>query len=129
MVYPHPLTKLRTPTFLTTRENEDQAVFWLFRVSYLWYSALGCLATILTGLLVSVATGVRDPTSVPIDLISPPVVALLNSLPDSMKVRTRLFGERGLKVVSRKVKIKAPSLHLVEIVLPPTVPTRLEWKL
>ncbi|XP_037974048.2 sodium-coupled monocarboxylate transporter 1 isoform X1 [Plutella xylostella] len=86
-----------TASFQLT-ENEDQAVFWLFRVSYLWYSALGCLATILTGLLVSVATGVRDPTSVPIDLISPPVVALLNSLPDSMKkilhVPRRLGAER-----------------------------------
>lgn len=62
-------------------------MFWLFRVSYLWYSGIGCVATLLAGLIVSVATGVTDPSQVPIDLISPPVVTLLNSLPNKVKVR------------------------------------------
>lgn len=67
-------------------ENRDEAVFWLFRVSYLWYSGLGCAATLVAGLVVSILTGVNDPAQVPIDLISPPVVALLNSLPKRFKV-------------------------------------------
>ncbi|KAJ8722725.1 hypothetical protein PYW07_003905 [Mythimna separata] len=79
-------------------ENRDDAVFWLFRVSYLWYSGLGCAATLLAGLVVSVLTGVNDPAQVPIDLISPPVVALLNSLPKrfkrALRVPTRLGSER-----------------------------------
>lgn len=64
----------------------DEAVFWLFRISYLWYSALGCFGTVVMGLVVSMATGVTDPAQVPIDLISPPVIRLLNSLPDNIKV-------------------------------------------
>uniref|UniRef100_A0A2H1VGN3 SFRICE_027227 n=1 Tax=Spodoptera frugiperda TaxID=7108 RepID=A0A2H1VGN3_SPOFR len=79
-------------------ENHDDAVFWLFRVSYLWYSGLGCAATLVAGLIVSVLTGVTDPAHVPIDLISPPIVALLNSLPKRLKrvlrIPTRLGSER-----------------------------------
>lgn len=77
--------------FFYSRDNDDKAVFWLFRVSYLWYSALGCMTTLLVGLLVSVVTGVTDPATVPIDLISPPVITLLNSLPDYIKVPTDIY--------------------------------------
>lgn len=59
-------------------------------MSYLWYSALGCATTLLVGLVTSAATGATDPADVPVDLISPPVVALLNSLPDYIKVLTIL---------------------------------------
>ncbi|KAL0893887.1 hypothetical protein ABMA27_013990 [Loxostege sticticalis] len=87
-----------THLVLNPGETRDESVFWLFRVSYLWYSGLGCAATILAGLLVSVITGVMHPAHVPIDLISPPVVALLNSLPNKIKktlrVSTRLGSER-----------------------------------
>lgn len=68
------------------REAHNEAVFWLFRISYLWYSGIGCATTILVGLVVSFATGATDPAQVPIDLISPPIVKLLNSLPNKFKV-------------------------------------------
>lgn len=68
------------------REAHDEAVFWLFRVSYLWYSGLGCFATLVVGLAISFATGATHPADVPIDLISPPVVKFLNSLPITIKV-------------------------------------------
>ncbi|CAH0701817.1 unnamed protein product [Spodoptera exigua] len=94
-VVPYNMTTLMT---INPDENQDDAVFWLFRVSYLWYSGLGCAATLLAGLIVSVLTGVTDPAQVPIDLISPPIVALLNSLPKRLKrllrVPTRLGSER-----------------------------------
>ncbi|GBP30472.1 Sodium-coupled monocarboxylate transporter 1 [Eumeta japonica] len=71
-------------------ESYNDNVFWLFRVSYLWYSALGYVATLLAGLVVSVVTGVTQPTDVPIDLISPPIIKLLDALPDRLKKLLRL---------------------------------------
>ncbi|RVE52689.1 hypothetical protein evm_002562 [Chilo suppressalis] len=77
----------------TTRH--DEAVFWLFRVSYLWYSGIGCSATVIVGLLVSAATGFTHPVRVPIDLLSPPVVSLLNSLPYKIKKALRVSARLG----------------------------------
>ncbi|CAG4981070.1 unnamed protein product [Parnassius apollo] len=91
------------------RENEGESIFWLFRVSYLWYTGLGCLATLLAGLITSVITGVTDPAQVPIDLISPPVISLLNSLPTKLKnvlrVPTRFGSERR-----RSSSVRPPSV-------------------
>ncbi|KAJ0180519.1 hypothetical protein K1T71_003923 [Dendrolimus kikuchii] len=96
-------------TLYVPGENEDESVFWLFRVSYLWYSALGCFSTLVTGLLVSVATGATDPSQVPIDLISPPIINLLNHLPSKLKkalrLPTRLGSERR-----RSSSVRPPSL-------------------
>ncbi|XP_075969576.1 sodium-coupled monocarboxylate transporter 1-like [Anticarsia gemmatalis] len=98
-------------TYMTgnPEENRDDAVFWLFRVSYLWYSGLGCAATLVAGLVVSVVTGTTDPAHVPIDLISPPIVKLLNSLPKkfkrALKVPTRLGSERR-----RSSSVRPPSM-------------------
>ncbi|CAG9585478.1 unnamed protein product [Danaus chrysippus] len=90
-------------------ENHDRAVFWLFKVSYLWYSGLGCVGTLIIGLTVSLITGMTDPADVPIDLISPPVVSFLNSLPNKVKkalrVPTRLGSERR-----RSSSVRPPSL-------------------
>ncbi|XP_047527863.1 sodium-coupled monocarboxylate transporter 1 [Vanessa atalanta] len=90
-------------------ENHDDAVFWLFRVSYLWYTSLGCVGTLLIGLIVSVVTGVTDPADVPIDLISPPVINFLNSLPikikKALRVPTRMGSERR-----RSSSVRPPNL-------------------
>ncbi|PZC84413.1 hypothetical protein B5X24_HaOG204987 [Helicoverpa armigera] len=100
---------MTTHMTVNPNENHDDAVFWLFRVSYLWYSGLGCAATLVAGLIVSVLTGATDPAQVPIDLISPPVVALLNSLPKrfkrALKVPTRLGSERR-----RSSSVRPPSV-------------------
>ncbi|CAH0720819.1 unnamed protein product, partial [Brenthis ino] len=78
-------------------------------VSYLWYASIGCLATLLIGLAVSVATGVTDPADVPIDLLSPPIVSFLNSLPlklkKALRMPTRLGSERR-----RSSSVRPPSL-------------------
>ncbi|CAH2073981.1 unnamed protein product, partial [Iphiclides podalirius] len=90
-------------------ENRGESVFWLFRVSYLWYAGLGCFATLLAGLITSVVTGVTDPSHVPIDLISPPVITFLNSLPTKFKkalrVPTRFGCERR-----RSSSVRPPSV-------------------
>ncbi|XP_059054331.1 sodium-coupled monocarboxylate transporter 1 [Achroia grisella] len=73
-----------------TTKPEDDAVFWLFRISYLWYSGLGYATTLLAGLIVSIMTGVTNPSLVPVDMISPPVIKLLTSLPVSLKKMLRV---------------------------------------
>ncbi|XP_076255549.1 sodium-coupled monocarboxylate transporter 2-like [Rhynchophorus ferrugineus] len=63
--------------------NED--VFILFRLSYIWYSAIGFFSTIILGLLASFVTGFQNPQDVDTNLLSPPVLETLRKLPDSIK--------------------------------------------
>ncbi|KMQ94279.1 sodium-coupled monocarboxylate transporter 1 [Lasius niger] len=48
----------------------------IYKISYLWYSAIGCILTMLVGLAVSFATGAQNPTDVDQDLLSPPIAAM-----------------------------------------------------
>ncbi|XP_045519101.1 sodium-coupled monocarboxylate transporter 2 isoform X1 [Pieris brassicae] len=98
-----------TTLSISPSENQDEAVFWLFKVSYLWYSSLGCVATILAGMVVSVITGVTDPAHVPIDLISPPVISLLSSLPKKIKKALRIPTRMGLER-RRSSSVRPPSI-------------------
>ncbi|XP_050664342.1 sodium-coupled monocarboxylate transporter 1-like [Leptidea sinapis] len=92
-----------------SRENHDEAVFWLFRISYLWYSGLGCLVTLVVGMLVSVITGVTDPAQVPIDMISPPVISFLNSLPTKVKKALRVPTRMGIER-RRSSSVRPPTI-------------------
>ncbi|KAJ8951905.1 hypothetical protein NQ318_019884 [Aromia moschata] len=53
-------------------ELEPGAFLFLFRVSYIWYSAIGFLVTVVMGLIGSFATGAADPKDVDGNLLSPP---------------------------------------------------------
>ncbi|XP_049854001.1 sodium-coupled monocarboxylate transporter 1-like [Schistocerca gregaria] len=68
----------------------EEPVFVLYRLSYLWYSAIGCVTTVVVGLVVSLVTGPRDPTTVDPALLSPPVRVLLDNLPKSLRNRLSL---------------------------------------
>lgn len=46
------------------------------QTSYLWYSAIGCMLTVLVGLVVSFATGAQNPADVDQDFLSPPIAAM-----------------------------------------------------
>lgn len=59
-------------------EEIEDVGFFLYRVSYIWYSALGCLITVFVGMLGSYVTGFENP-SVKKSLLSPPVRSFLNS--------------------------------------------------
>ncbi|XP_047988091.1 sodium-coupled monocarboxylate transporter 1-like isoform X2 [Leguminivora glycinivorella] len=99
-----------TEAFTVNPANQhEESVFWLFRVSYLWYSGLGSMATLLMGLLVSAITGATDPTQVPIDLISPPVITLLNKLPKKAKSILRLPARLGSER-RRSSSVRPPSM-------------------
>lgn len=60
-------------------------VFVLYQISYLWYSVIGLVVTVVLGLGSSLVYKPQDPCRLHPDLISPPVLALLQSLPNSIK--------------------------------------------
>ncbi|KAK5645805.1 hypothetical protein RI129_004269 [Pyrocoelia pectoralis] len=75
---------------LNHTENAAEAVqegslFFLYRISYLWYSAIGFIVTVVVGFVVSIITGPQDPKDVDPDLISPPWAYLYENLPRDWK--------------------------------------------
>ncbi|XP_026757920.2 sodium-coupled monocarboxylate transporter 1-like [Galleria mellonella] len=100
---------IQNQTHIYHTEPRDEAVFWLFRISYLWYSGLGCATTLLVGLIVSVITGVTNPAYVPIDMISPPVIKLLTSLPVKIKKMLRVSSLLG-SGSRRSSSVRPPNL-------------------
>ncbi|XP_020296259.1 sodium-coupled monocarboxylate transporter 1-like isoform X2 [Pseudomyrmex gracilis] len=56
--------------------ESDDEVFSFYKISYLWYSAIGCVLTMLVGLVVSFATGAQNPADVDQDFLSPPIAAM-----------------------------------------------------
>lgn len=56
-------------------EDGDQ-VSSVYKISYLWYSAIGCLLTMIVGTAVSFVTGFQDTADLDQDLLSPPIAAL-----------------------------------------------------
>ncbi|XP_067005282.1 sodium-coupled monocarboxylate transporter 1 [Anabrus simplex] len=81
------LTDLQPP--LNTTElpetNSSNEVFSLYRLSYLWYSLLGCVVTVVVGLTTSLVTGPQDPRDLDPILVSPPVWRLLHALPQGVR--------------------------------------------
>lgn len=67
--------------FLFSNDN----VFFLYRISFMWYSAIGYLVTVILGLLVSLLTGAQNPHNLNEDLLSPPIREILHKLPRSVK--------------------------------------------
>ncbi|CAH1113734.1 unnamed protein product [Psylliodes chrysocephalus] len=64
--------------------NKD-SVFVLYRVSYIWYSGIGCVITIVLGLVISFITGTTNLSDVENVYISPPILKFLYWLPDNIK--------------------------------------------
>lgn len=54
-----------------------RSVFAVYRLSYLWYTAVGAATAVAVGLLVSFLTGPNDPLSVDPDLLAPAARRLL----------------------------------------------------
>ncbi|BET00498.1 Sodium:solute symporter family [Nesidiocoris tenuis] len=73
--------------------SPHEEALWLYRISYLWYSVIGCLVTVIVGLLVSWATGFEKPSNVDSSYISPPITALLGSLPNDWKIKLDIIVE------------------------------------
>lgn len=67
------------------RDDAQDSVFVLYRLSYLWYTMLGTLVTVVVGMVVSALTTFQDPCALHPDLLAPPVRNFLGMLPNSVK--------------------------------------------
>ncbi|KAL7292866.1 hypothetical protein TKK_0013540 [Trichogramma kaykai] len=59
-------------------DTEVEEAWFIYRISYLWYSAIGCLGTMLIGVIVSYFTGFQEPAELDYGLLSPPISRLLH---------------------------------------------------
>ncbi|KAK4878986.1 hypothetical protein RN001_007132 [Aquatica leii] len=74
---------------LNTTENTSypqapsDPIFFLYRISYMWYSAIGFVFTIVVGMITSAITGFENPKNVSEQLQSPPFKRFYENLPTS----------------------------------------------
>ncbi|CAL4122196.1 unnamed protein product, partial [Meganyctiphanes norvegica] len=64
----------------SSSEQIDEA-YAIFRLSYLWYSAVGCFTVIIVGVIVSLATGKQDVRKVNPDCITPVLLMMKDRIP------------------------------------------------
>lgn len=87
-------------------ENADD-ISPIYRTSYLWYSAIGCILTVVVGLAISLVTGLQNPADLDQDLLSPPIAALF-------QLRKKPGATRNVQAVTNF------ALELDDEKLPPT---------
>ncbi|KAK3088216.1 hypothetical protein FSP39_016248 [Pinctada imbricata] len=73
---------------LTSNTSDDEP-FPLYKLSYLWYTGLGTLITVVIGLVVSFITGRTDPSTLNPDYICPFFDVFFPCLPKSWRQRLR----------------------------------------
>lgn len=49
----------------------NKGIMWIYKISYVWYSMIGCFLVVIIGLVVSVLTGCTKPSDLNPRLISP----------------------------------------------------------
>lgn len=85
-----PCINNRTQNYSSPNDNSSAEVFILFRISYIWFSALGMLTTVIVGLIVSLITTPEKPGDIDWDLLSPPIRKYLLSLGARTKERLNI---------------------------------------
>lgn len=70
--------------------SDESEVFFLYRVSFLWYSVISFCVTVIVGIIVSYLTGPTNPEDVDSDLLSPPIRNYLYTLPEHIKLYLNL---------------------------------------
>ncbi|CAG0904554.1 unnamed protein product, partial [Darwinula stevensoni] len=70
--------------------SPDLEPLGLYRLSYLWYSTVGCWSVIAIGLVVSWATGMQDPRKLNPNLVSPIFHYLRKKLPEDLVSKLKL---------------------------------------
>lgn len=78
-------------TFYSLRDSEED-ILPIYRTSYMWYSAIGCIVTVIIGLLISVITGPNKTYDVDRKLISPLYKAIYSCLPERLQKHLTLGG-------------------------------------
>nr|CAH7751225.1 unnamed protein product [Callosobruchus chinensis] len=93
---------------------DSEPIFFLYRISYIWYSGFGFLITVILGLIGSVATGATNPKDIDEELLSPPLRDFLHSLSNSTKeflnipLKQGSIGKKTISIISGN-KVKEPS--------------------
>ncbi|KAK0088091.1 hypothetical protein PV325_013187 [Microctonus aethiopoides] len=88
----------------TTDDQQEIVEAWsMYRVSYLWYSMIGCLVTVGVGTIVSFLTGPQDPAELDTDLLSPPVKYLLGEPVKSPNHNVQGITNYALELMDEKV--------------------------
>jgi len=65
--------------------QDDYEPLGLYRLSYLWYSAVGCLTVVIVGMIVSAITGFQNPRKLNPDLICNTGENLFSFLPSGVR--------------------------------------------
>lgn len=92
-VHQPPLPKLEVSTtgcnitdlFTNVTNIENHEILSVYRISYQWYSTIGCITLIVVGLIVSFITGSQKSEDLDPRLLCPPVRALIKALPPNIK--------------------------------------------
>ncbi|EFN89061.1 Sodium-coupled monocarboxylate transporter 1 [Harpegnathos saltator] len=87
-----PCINQTTIVVLEEAEHSDDEVLSIYKISYLWYSTIGCMLTMLVGLIVSLITGAQDPADVDQDLLSPPIAAMFRMQTKPRAAANRMQG-------------------------------------
>ncbi|XP_067120884.1 sodium-coupled monocarboxylate transporter 1-like [Centruroides vittatus] len=92
-----------------TRSTINQDIFPLYRVSYMWYSVIGCIVGVIVGILVSFLTGYTKAEDLDVNLLSPVVRDIFSSLPRS--VRKKLGMERFKNEIVPGKDLQTEGIH------------------
>lgn len=71
----------------TAPTQSDEDIFPLYRISYMWYTFVGCATTILVSGICSVFFGCNDPSNVPSELLTPCIRKFFAAVDDKKKVK------------------------------------------
>ncbi|KAK7866109.1 hypothetical protein R5R35_011627 [Gryllus longicercus] len=96
--------------------GEGDTVMALYRLSYLWYGAVGCCLTVLVGLLVSAITGTQRPGDLDPTLISPPVWTLLHALPSGLRRKLNVPAKEskdGKENLANNFKLSSQDVYVI----------------
>ena len=75
----------------------------MYRISYIWYSAIGCVIVLITGMIGSFLTGRQDPRCLNRNLISPVADSFVKRFCSS-SLRRRINWDLGAYLVSFPVQ-------------------------
>ncbi|XP_017758967.1 PREDICTED: sodium-coupled monocarboxylate transporter 1-like [Eufriesea mexicana] len=86
--------------------GNDNETFSIYKISYLWYSAIGCILTMLIGVVVSFFTGFQNPADLDPDLLSPPIVSLIYTQTKSRVNNVHGIANLGLELNDEKSQME-----------------------
>ncbi|CAG0879584.1 unnamed protein product [Cyprideis torosa] len=74
-----------TTTLAPDGDEAPGEAMGLYRISYMWYSTIGCLTVITVGMITSFMTGAQDPQTLNPNTISPGAHYVMNKMPTALR--------------------------------------------